>query len=178
MAKYGHEVKEEAYVLWYIQQLPFTTVLKKMREKYPHLAKNTLTNWRKDTNLAWDIRYDEYCRTLQQIADEERVKEMVPIVTAIEDIRDKVYNKLVTFLNAAEGTAVITDKNFGFVLSSFAKLGELENKMKGKGSPATPVKQVINVVIMALEKNPNVGPLIKAHKHEIEEAIIEQIKAQ
>jgi len=175
MAKYGHEAKEKAYELWYIQRLPFTKVIARMREEYPTLAYNTLTKWSKDRRLAWDIRYDEYCRTLERQADKKRVKEMVPIVTAIEEIREKVYNQLVSCLE--KNADVVTEKNIGLVLASFVRLGELEYRMKGKSSD-TPYKKVINVLILALEKNPNIGPLIKAHKNEIVDAIIEEIKTK
>ena len=175
MAKYNSEAQEKAYDLKMIQQLSFLEVWRKMREEYPTFSKGILTKWLNDPNLDWECRYNAYCRTIVEKNDKERVKQIVPIVTAIEDIRDKVYNKLVTFLKTEN--IVITEKNIGLVLSSFVKMGDLEYKIKGGGNSITPVKQVINVLIMVLEKNPNIGPIIKAHKHEIEEAIFAEIKS-
>jgi len=174
MAKYKAEAQEKAYDLKMIQQFSFLEVWKRMREEYPTFSKGTLTKWMNDPNLDWEERYNKYCRALATKNDEKRVKQIVPIVTAIEDIRDKVYNNLVTFLGTEN--VVITEKNIGLVLSSFVKMGDLEYKIKGGSHSTTPVKQVINVLIMVLEKNPNVGPVIKAHKQEIEEAIFEEIK--
>jgi len=176
MAKYNAEAQEKAYDLRMIQQLSFLEVWRKMREKYPTFSKGILTKWLNDPNLDWEGRYNEYCRAIVKKNDEERVKQIVPIVTAIEDIRDKVYNKLVTFLGAEK--TVITEKNIGLVLSSFVKMGDLEYKIKGGKHSMTPVKQVINVIIMALEKNPNIGPVIKAHRGEIVDAVFEEIKGE
>jgi len=175
MSKCPPEVKERAFELFMIQQLPYEETIRRMREEFPKFAKNNLTKWKNDPELNWEGRYKKYCKALAVKSDKERVKKIKPMVEAIEEIRDKVYDQLITCLKKDD---LITDKNIGLVLSAFARLGGLEYKMKGKKHSAAPIRQVINVLIMVLEKNPNVGPVIAAHKHEIEEAIFEEIKSE
>ncbi|MBA7529774.1 hypothetical protein ES705_21973 [subsurface metagenome] len=168
--KYGAEAQEKAYQLFKIQQLPFDMVIKKMREEYPTFSKGTLTKWRKV--LAWDDRYGNFCKDLAAINDKELVKKIKPIVYAIESIREEVYDKLIDCLKKKD---IVTEKNFGYVLAAFVRMGELEYKMKGGRQSLPPVKQVVNVILMALEKNPVVGPIIAANKSQIEDAIFEEI---
>ena len=176
MAKYGPEVQEKAFELFKIQGLPFMQVIKEMRKEYPTFCKGILTKWKNDTVLDWEGRYYRHCQTIAKKNDEERVKQFKPVLQTIQDIREEVYNQLVDFLKKQKG--VITDTNIGHVLSSFVKLGELEYKMTGGGQTMTPVKQVINVLLLVIEKNPNVGPVFQAYKHEIEEAVFEMLKSE
>lgn len=169
MSKYGAEIQEKAYDLFMIQQLSFMDVIRKM-----HISKGTLTKWKNDPKLDWEGRYSKHCEAIAEKNDAERIKKIKPILYTIQDIREKVYNELITFLEKGD---TITDKNLGLVLSSFVKMGDLEYRISGGNRAMTPVRQVINVLIMVLEKNPNVGPVIAAHKSEIEEAIFEEIKS-
>lgn len=173
MSKYGAEVQEKAYELYMVQQLSFLDTLKKMREEYPKFSKGTLTKWKNDPVLEWEGRYAKYARELAEKNDIERAKKITPILHTIQDIREQVYLKLIDFLEKSD---VITDKNIGHVLSSFVKMGELEYKMTGGTQSGTPVKQVINVLLMVIEKNPNVGPVFKAYKSEIENSVFKMIQ--
>ena len=175
MSKCPPEVREKAYDLFMIQQLPYEEAVRKMREEYPTFAKNNLTKWKNDPELNWEGRYKEYCKALAIKSDKERVKKIKPMVYCIEEIRDKLYDQLIAFLEKGD---CLTVKNIGLVLTAFVRLGDLEYKMKGGRHSMTPVQQVINIIIMALEKNPNVGPVIKAHKHEIIDAVFEEIKGE
>jgi hypothetical protein len=172
MAKYGAEAQEKAYELMMIRQLPFMDVVRQMREEYPTFAKGTLTKWKNDVRLDWAGRYERHRRAIAEKSDAERVKQIKPVLHTIQDIRESVYNQLVEFL---KGKRVITDKNVGLVLSSFVKLSDLEYKMTGGRRTSTPVNQVVQILIMVLEKNKNVGPVIKAHRNEIIEAVFEEI---
>jgi len=51
----------------------------------------------------------------------------------------------------------------------------MENKMSGGGKSGTPVKEVMTVIFMMLEKNPNIGPVLRQYKQEIEDAIFKEI---
>lgn len=175
MGKYGAEAQEKAYELMMVQQLSFMEVIQRMREEYPTFSKGTLTKWKNSQKLDWEGRYQKYCDKLAEVSDKERLKKVKPIVQAVEEIRDGVYNQLVTALKSE--STVITEKNIGLVLTAFARMGELEYKMKGGKRSYTPMKQVIGIIFMALEKNPNVGPVITAYKKEIEEAIFEEIQS-
>jgi len=175
MSKYKAEVQEKAYELFMIQQLSFTEVMKRMREGYPTFAKNTLTKWKNDSKLGWAGRYDQYCRALAEKSDKERIKKIKPIVEVIEDIRDKIYERLLTALKRDN---IVTEKNIGLVLSAFVRMSDLEYKMKGGRQFQTPAKQVINIILAVLEKNPRVGPAIKASKREIVDAIFEEIEGE
>ena len=172
--KYGAEAHEKAYELMMVQHLPFTDVIRKMREQYTTFSKGTLTKWKNSPKMDWEGRYQKYCDKLAEKSDKERLKKIKPIVEAIEEIRDGVYNQLVNALKSE--STVITEKNIGLVLTAFARMGELEYKMKGGKRSYTPMKQVIGIIFMALEKNPNVGPIITSYKKEIEEAIFEEIQ--
>jgi len=172
MAKYGPEAQEKAYELLMIRRLPFLTAIERMREEYPTFSRGTLTKWKNSAELNWEGRYRAYCEEIQRKTDKELVKQFTPVLKTIQEIREKVYEKLVAFL---EGSDVITDKNVAHVLSSFVKMGELEHKLTGGGSTGAPVKNVVNILLMVIEKNPKVGPMFKAYRQEIIDAVFEEL---
>ena len=172
MAKYDAEAKEKAYELLMIQAVPHQVVVRIMKEDYPTFATNTLTSWRHDPKLNWTGRYQSYCEAIAAKNDKELIRSVKPILSTIQEIREKVYNKLVKFL---ERDDVITEKNIGFVLSSFVKMADLEFKIAGGGRSSPPVKEVMMVVFMMLEKHPKIGPEMRMYKHEIEEAVYKEI---
>jgi hypothetical protein len=172
MAKYGPDAQETAYQLMMIQQKPFPEVIKIMRETYPTFSKGTLTKWRNDVMLDWAGRYEKHRSAIAAKTDKELARQVKPILGTIQELREKVFTQLVEYL---EGKNIITDKNVAHVLASFVKLGDLEFKMTGGAQPSTPVSQVVKVLIMVIEKNPNIGPVFRAHKDEIIDAVFEEI---
>ena len=173
MKKYTEDAKEKAYEFFKIQGLSFLKVIEKMREEYPTFSKGTLTKWKNDPVLDWNGRHRKFCQALTEQKDKELLKQFKPILRTIQDIREKVYDQLIKVLNKGD---VVNEKNIGYVLSSFVKMGELEHKMTGGHQTAPPVKQVINVILMVLERDPHFGPLLKMHKNTIEDAIFKEIK--
>ena len=173
MKKYTEEAKEKAYEFFKIQGLSFLKVIEKMREEYPTFSKGTLTKWKNDPELDWNGRHRKFCQALAVKRDEERLKQFKPILRTIQDIREKVYDQLITALGKGE---VVNDKNIVYVLSSFVKMAEMESKLTGGGKTVTPVIEVVMVILTVLERDPHFGPLLKTHKNTIEDAIFEEIK--
>jgi len=173
MHKYAAEVQEKAFELHVVKRLTVAETVRKMREEYPKFAQNTLSHWIKDPVLNWQARYEKYLVKVGEKNDKDRARKVKPIVRAVEEIRDDVYKQLI---KALHDTDLINERNIGVVLSSFAKLGELEYRIKGGRHAMTPVKEVIGIIFMILEKNPNVRPVITAYRREIEKAIFEEIK--
>ena len=172
MAKYDAAAKEKAYELLMIQAVPHQVVVREMKKNYPTFATNTLTSWRHDPKLNWEGRYQNYCQAIAARTDKELVKSIKPVLHTIQDIREKVYNKLVKFL---ERDDVITERNIGLVLSSFVKMADLEFKIAGGGKSSPPVKEVMAVVFMILERHSKIGPEMRMYKNEIEDAIYKEI---
>ena len=174
MGKYAYQVTEEAYELLMIQGLKVREVVRRMREKHPTFCWRTLSKWKKDKELDWEGRHREHCKATAKKADADRVKKFTSIISAVKEVREETYLKLVTILKK---DASITEKNLGLVMNAFTRLIDLEIKLTGKQQTETPIKQVVYIILMALEKNPTVGPMIVAHKKEIEEAIFEEIQS-
>jgi len=173
--KFNAEAQEQAYDLMMVQQMPFTTVVKRMREIYGKFAAGTLSKWKNDTALDWEGRYRKYCEELAAKNDKLRVKEITPMISAIQEIRENIFKQLVTVFE--EGNKKITTKNLGSVLLAFTKLADLEYRMSGRGKGnQEPIQKVVNMIFMVLENNPNIRPVIQAHKHELVEAITMQIE--
>lgn len=175
MAKYGAEATEKAYELYMIQQLPMKDVVRKMKEDYPVFGMSTLSKWREDKTLDWTGRYDKHRKELAAKSDKALVKQITPIATAIQEIREQTYQQIIAILNS--GKSPINEKNFGMVLQAFVKLADLETRKTG-GGKETPVKDVISVIFMVLEKSPAFGPVFQAHKNEIVDAIYEEIETK
>jgi hypothetical protein len=171
--KHTIEIKERAYDLMMLQGMTLEETVRTLRANGVRIAAATLHRWRNDTAMGWEGRYRTHCEEIARRSDRERVKQFKPIVSTIQDVRDRVYNKLITALDAT--TNVITDKNFAHVLSSFVKLAELEHQTTGGGGSGAPVQQVITVILAVLERNPNVGPVITRHKGEIVDAVFEEL---
>lgn len=177
MSKYGAEVQEKAYELLMIQQLPFQKAMRRMRDEYPTFSGGTLSRWKNDPVLNWEGRYRNYCDKLAERNDLERLRRIKPIVHAVQEIRDDVYNQLVRYMKilVTKKENSINEKNLAQVLTAFSRLVEIEYQMTGGDKSPNQIKNVINIIFIALEKNPTVGPVIRAHKTEIEEAIFEMI---
>lgn len=175
MVRYDNDAKEAAYDLHKLQGLTFSKVIEKMRETYPGFSKNTLTAWKNNTDLDWDGRHLKFCRDLAKRRDKNYLVKFKPINETIKDVREKVYNQIVAALD--RDVDIVTDKNLGYILNSFAKLADIELKMNAKGDSGSSIPQVINVIFLILEKDSSIGPLLKTRKNEIVDAIYTMIKA-
>jgi mevalonate kinase len=176
MNKYDAEAYDKAYQLIMVEARPMDEVLMVMREDYPKLSRATLYRWKRRKRTDWEERYKNYCTALEAKTDKELLKQYTPMLKTIQEVREKVYDRLI---GALGNTDIINDKNIGKVLYSFAKLGELEYKMTGGGrGESPPVKQVIGVIFMVLERDPVVGPALKTNRDSIVDAIFEEIKSE
>ncbi|OPL13696.1 MAG: hypothetical protein AVO39_10180 [delta proteobacterium MLS_D] len=174
MGKYKAEVKEKAYELFMIQQMPFLRVVDMMKQDYPTFSKGTLTKWKNDPKLDWEGRYQTYCTAIAIRNDAELAKKTRPILDTLRITRQKVFEEIKDLFD--DKTRVINEKNIGLVLSSFVRMCDLEVKMTGGAQNQTSAAQIVQVIIMVLEKDPNVGPVLTAHKTNIVDAIFEEIK--
>lgn len=185
MGRHGVEVQERAYDLYMVQRMPFRQVVQALRAEYGTFSGGTLTKWSHDPALDWDGRYAEYRLALEKKADKLRVKEITPIATAIQEIREDTYQQLRLILKLGEvdenGNTKnpIDSKNLGKVLEAFVKLADLEIKKIGDGRKnQVAVIQVITVIFDVIEKTPGLGPVFSAHRQQITEAIFEEIKSE
>lgn len=173
VARYDAGAREKAYVLYKVQQLPIVTVVEKMQAGgYPTFGASTLCRWAKSGELNWDVRYRKYCEEIAAKNDTELVKQATPIVDALREIREKLYDQL---RKAIEKDGMINEKNIGLVLSSFVKMADLEHKMTGGAGTTSSPQQVVGFIIMVLEKDPVIGPHILTRKAAIEDAVFEMM---
>lgn len=185
MGKHPLAVQERAYELYMVQRLPFQRVVQMLRSEFGSFSGGTLTKWSHDERLDWDGRYAEYRLQVAKEADKKRVKEITPIATAIQEIREDTYQQLKTILKLGEPDEngdvrnPIDSKNLGQVLQAFTRLVDLEMRRVGDGkTPQVGVVQVINVIFQVIEKTPGVGPVFSAHRKEIAEAVFEEIESK
>ena len=179
MGKYGAEAQEKAYELFMMQRKPFQEVMRQMKAEFPSFSKGTLTKWINDKGLDWSGRYRKYCDALAEKNDAVRVKAITPMITAVQDIREETYKQIMKILektNEKEET-LVSEKNLANVLKAFAELAQIELRMTGSGS-RTPVNQVINVIFMVIENDPNIGPVFKQYKNKLQSAIIAEIEGE
>lgn len=185
MGKHAIEVQERAYELYMVERRPFSQVVQMLRGEFGVFSGGTLTKWSHDPRLDWDGRYAEYRLALEKAADKKRVKEITPIATAIQEIREDTYQQLRIILKLGEADengnvkSPIDAKNIGKVLEAFVKLADLEIRKVGDGRRnQVPIIQVVQVIFDVIEKTPGVGPVFAAHRQHITEAIFEEIKGE
>jgi hypothetical protein len=185
LGKHSVEVQERAYDLYMVQRTPFHRVVQMLRDEFGSFSSGTLTKWSHDADLDWDGRYAEYRLRVAQEADKRRVKDITPIATAIQEIREDTYQQLRIILQLGEPDkdgnvkSPIDSKNLGKVLEAFVKLADLEMRRIGDGRRnQVGVVQVITVIFDVIEKTPGVGPVFAAHRQQITEAIFEEIKSE
>lgn len=174
MSKYGFEAQEKAYDLHIMQQLPFGTVIKRMREEYPTFSKGTLTKWRSCNKLDWAGRYSKHCQALVRQNEKNALVHLKPIADTVTEMREKVYKKIIEALDNTEN--VITEKNIGKVIAGFSRLVDQELLLTGGKKDDAPMRQVVMILINVIENDPNMGPLFKVHKAGIIDAVFEEIK--
>lgn len=185
MGKHPVEVQERAYDLYMVKQTPFSRVVEMLRTEYGSFASGTLTKWAHDPNLNWAGRYAEYRLAVAKAADAARVKEITPILTAIQEIREATYQQLRTILLLGQTdkdgnpVALITPNNVAKIVQAFTQLADLELRKTGGGrGNSAGIEQVINVIIAVIERTPNVGPVFAAHRGEIVDAVFKEIEAE
>jgi hypothetical protein len=183
MGKHPVEVQERAYELHMVQQIPYQKVVKILKEEFGSFAWGTLVKWRHNTDLDWEGRYREYCKNVAAATDKALVKKITPITTCIQEIREDTYQQLKTLLTLGlqdkDGypVPIIDAKNLGQVLQGFTRLVDLEMRRMGDGkTQQAGIVQVINVIFTVIENTPGVGPVFKAHRKQITDAVYEEIK--
>ena len=172
MPRYDADVQEKAYQLHMVQQLTIRETVETLRQERPSFSQGRLSKWKADPVMDWDGRYQRYLRAVQEKTDKALVKKITPIVTVIQDIREKVYDAL----KNVNYSKLLDEKSIGPVLSAFVKLGDLELKLTGGKKDVTPVTQVVHMLLIVLERDPVLGPLLSKRKMEISEAVFEMIE--
>lgn len=183
MGKHAIEVLERAYELYMVQQTPHHKAVAMLRQEFGTFSSGTLTKWSHDEGLDWAGRYAKYRLALEREADKHRARDITPIATAIQEIREDTYQQLRIILKLGEmdenGNTKnpIDSKNIGKVLEAFVKLADLEMKRVGNGRKnQIAVVQVVMVIFDVIEKTPGVGPVFAAHRQQITDAIFEEMK--
>ena len=179
--RYGPEGQERAYEMLMIEGKPCAEVVRRIRETCPKFSHTQLYRWKHDAKLDWDGRSERYRREIAEKNDLERVKAMTPIMTSVQTIREETYLLLLDILQLKDkdGKRVnpIDGKNIGQVMKAFVQLADMELRRFGTGSgKQASVEQVIQVIFMAIERTPNVGPVFLAHRQEITDAVFEIIE--
>lgn len=174
MPKYDADVQEKAYQLHMIEQKTIKDTVAIMKHEHPAFSHNPLLRWKASPVLDWDGRYQRYIRAAQDKTDKALMKKITPIINVIQEIREQTYLVLREVIRRES----VTEKNLGPVLMAFVKMGELEFKMTGGSKSNTPINHVVNMLIMVLEKDPVLGPLLSTRKIEISEAVFEMITSE
>jgi len=179
--RYGPDVQERAYEMLMIEGKPCAEVVRRIRETCPKFSHTQLYRWKHDKALDWDGRAERYRREIAEKSDAERLKNITPIMTAVQTIREETYLRLIDLfkLKDKDGnpTNPIDAKNIGQVMKAFVQLADMEMRRFGAGSGRqASVEQVIQVIFMAIERTPNVGPVFAAHRQEITDAVFEIIE--
>jgi hypothetical protein len=178
--RYGPEVQERAYELLMIQGMPCAEVVRTIRQTCPKFSHTQLYRWKNDMRLDWEGRAERHRRQIAEAHDAERLKQLTPIMTTIQTIREETYKRLLEILQLRDenGKPVnpIDSKNIGQVMKAYVQLVNLEMQMTGGGTERrASIEQVIGVIFMAIERTPNVGPVFAAHRQEITDAVFEII---
>lgn len=175
--KYGPEVQERAYELRMLEGLSTRAATQKMRETWPKFDYRLLRKWEADPVLDWNGRYAEHRRKLAAKSDEARLKAMTPIMEAVQTVREELYQKVIGILRLKDGQNPVNEKNLAQVLRAFNDLCDMELRRIGGGPDMRkPLVEVIEVIFMVIERTPNVGPVFKAHRREIVDAVYEIIE--